>query len=81
MVIDGNTKFTFAEYIKKITELLTEKGYLIFESQATDAYEEDRFKPKMELLKKHFEIKEDRIVISEYPINVPKRIFLVLRKK
>jgi len=79
--IDGNTKFTFSEYIQKITELLTEKGYLIFESQATDTDETERFKPKMESLKKYFEIIEERIVLSEYPINVPKRIFLVLRKK
>ena len=47
--IDGNTKFTFKEYISKINDLLTEKGHLIFESQATDAYEPERFEPKNEL--------------------------------
>ncbi len=79
--IDGNTKFTFKEYISKIIQLLANDGYLIFESQATDAYNSKRFEPKFELLKKHFEIVENRIVYSEYPVNVPDRIFLILKNK
>tara|TARA_B100000953_G_scaffold298143_1_gene294356 strand:- start:387 stop:1085 length:699 start_codon:yes stop_codon:yes gene_type:complete len=79
--IDGNTKFTFVEYISKIHELLENNGMLIFESQAADAYEENRFVPKREQIKKIFTIIEDRVIFSEYPVNVPKRIFLILKKK
>ena len=79
--IDGNTKFTFTEYIEKITNILNDNGILIFESQAADAYDKSKFKPKIELLNEKFNIIEDRIVLSEYPVNVPERIFLILEKK
>lgn len=78
--IDGNTKFTFSQYIEKIYNLLEQDGILIFESQAIDAYYTDRFKPKLENLKKLFEVIENKIVKSEYPANVPNRVFLVLKK-
>ncbi len=78
--IDGNTKFVFFQYIEKIHNLLSENGILIFESQAIDAYYPERFKPKLEKLQSLFEIIENKIVKSEYPINVPNRIFLVLKK-
>ncbi len=78
--IDGNTKFTFSQYIEKIYNLLDQDGILVFESQAIDAYYPDRFKPKLENLKKLFEIIENKIVQSEYPENVPNRIFLILKK-
>lgn len=79
--IDGNTKFTFSEYIEKIYGLLLNDGYLIFESQAADAYEPERLEPKLEILKKYFNIVEKKTVESEYPVNVPKRIFIILKKK
>jgi SAM-dependent methyltransferase len=79
--IDGNTKFTFSEYVQKIVSLLTSDGILVFESQAADAYDKNKFQPKFEFLKKHFEILENRIISSEYPINVPNRIFLILKNK
>jgi len=79
--IDGNTKFTFSEYIEKIYGLLLNGGYLIFESQAADAYEPERLEPKLEILKKYFNIVEKKTVESEYPVNVPKRIFIILKKK
>jgi len=79
--IDGNTKFTFEEYIEKIFHLLLRNGILIFESQAADAYNKNKFKPKLEFLLEKFNILEERIVSSEYPINVPNRIFMILKKK
>ena len=79
--IDGNTKFTFEEYIEKIFNLLLKNGILIFESQAADAYDKNKFKPKLEFLLKKFDVLEERIVTSEYPINVPNRIFMILKKK
>jgi len=78
--IDGNTKFTFREYIKKILDLLNNDGFLIFETVSTDTYEPKLFKPKLELLKTYFKILEDRMIESEYPINVPQRRFLVLER-
>lgn len=79
--IDDNTKFNFEEYIKKILTLLKEKGVLLFESQAIDALVPTAFEPKMKILERYFDIIENRMVESEYPVNVPKRIFLVLAKK
>ncbi len=78
--IDGNTKFTFEEYIEKIIKLMKNDGYLMFETVSTDTYEPRIFLPKLEFLKKHFEIIEDKLVKSEYPINVPERRFLILKK-
>jgi len=78
--IDGNTKFTFIEYIQKILDLLKNEGHLMFETVSTDTFEPRIFKPKLEFLKKKFIILEDKMVKSEYPINVPERRFLVLKK-
>jgi 2-polyprenyl-3-methyl-5-hydroxy-6-metoxy-1,4-benzoquinol methylase len=78
--IDGNTKFTFKEYISKIYELLNNKGILVFETVAPDTYEPRLFKPKFEILKQTFTILKDHMVKTEYPINVPERRFLVLKK-
>ena len=79
--IDGLTKFTFTEYIQKIANLLNEHGILAFESQAKDAYYLEKFKPKLEIMEKNFDVLEQKIVKSEYPVNVPKRYFLILQKK
>lgn len=79
--IDKNTKFNFTEYIQKILFLLKEKGILIFESQAEDVLIPGKFEPKMKFLQKYFNTIDNRMVKSEYPINVPERIFLVLEKK
>ena len=79
--IDGNTKFTFKEYISKIYELLTENGLLMFETVAPDTFEPRLFIPKLEFLKEKFTILEDRMVKTEYPINVPERRFLILKKR
>lgn len=78
--IDGNTSFTFREYVEKIIQLLKHSAYLIFETVSQDAYNPKRFKPKLELLKNYFTILDDRMVKSEYPINVPERRFLILQK-
>lgn len=78
--IDGNTKFTFKEYIEKIIKLMKNNGYLMFETVSTDTYEPRIFLPKLQFLKKHFEVIEDKMVKSEYPINVPERRFLILKK-
>ena len=78
--IDKNTKFNFEEYIEKIYNFLKINGYLIFESQAADNMPPEKFKPKFEHLKRKFKIIEERIVHSEYPVNVPNRIFLILQK-
>ena len=78
--IDGNTKFTFEEYIQKIYNLLNENGLLMFETVSPDTYEPKLFQPKLKLLKKKFIVLEDKMVKSEYPKNVPERRFLILRK-
>ena len=78
--IDGNTKFTFEEYIQKIYNLLNENGFLIFETVSPDTYEPRLFQPKLKLLKKKFVVLEDKMVESEYPKNVPERRFLILKK-
>ena len=52
----------------------------MFETVSTDTYEPRIFLPKLQFLKKHFEVIEDKMVKSEYPINVPERRFLVLKK-
>ena len=79
--IDDNTEFNFKEYIQKILSLLKDDGILIFESQAIDAIIPQKFEPKMKILEELFTILENRKVESEYPLNVPERIFLVLQKK
>ena len=79
--IDGNTKFNFTEYIEKILSLLAPEGLLIFESQALDNIPPTKFMPKLEFLKTKFSILENRKVFSEYPINIPERIFLILQKR
>lgn len=78
--IDKNTKFNFQEYIDKILSLLKNKGILIFENQAADMMPETKFDPKLEILKKYFKILDKKKVYSEYPVNVPERILLVLEK-
>lgn len=35
----------------------------------------------MEIIKQFFTILENRNVKSEYPLNVPERLFLILKKK
>ena len=79
--IDDNTTFNFGEYIQKILFLLSSGGLLIFESQALDVLVPSKFQSKLEILEKYFIISEKRKVSSEYPTNVPERIFLVLEKK
>ena len=79
--IDSNTTFNFEEYIQKILFLLSSGGLLIFESQALDVLVPSKFQSKLEILEKYFIISEKRKVSSEYPTNVPERIFLVLEKK
>ena len=78
--IDGNTSFNFCEYITKIASLLKKGSILIFESQAIDAMIPKKFEPKLKILNDNFTIIEDRMVKSEYPINVPERRFLIFRK-
>lgn len=78
--IDQNTKFNFFEYIDKILQLLTPTGILIFECQAADMIPPSKFDPKLDHLKTCFKILEQKIVKSEYPVNVPERIFLVLQR-
>ena len=78
--IDQNTKFNFNEYIEKIRILLNDNGILIFESQAMDNLPPSKFNQKFNVLKNFFTVLEDKIILSEYPVNVPKRKFLVLEK-
>jgi len=79
--IDDNTDFNFLQYIKKIIRLLNHNGVLIFESQALDAFIPGGFDAKREILNEYFEKLEERRVKSEYPLNVPERIFLILKKR
>ena len=78
--IDGNTKFSFKEYIDKIKKLLKDDGILIFESQAVDSMISEQFEQKFNFLKLNFDVLEKRKISSEYPINVPMRDFLILKK-
>jgi len=78
--IDGNTKFNFNEYVSKILSLLNDDGLLMFETMAQDTFEPKLFEPKLKILKTKFTILEDKLVDTEYPINVPQRRFLILKK-
>ena len=78
--IDQNTKFNFHEYIEKILSSLKEGGLLIFVAQAADMMPNTKFLPKLKFLEKNFEIIENRLVKSEYPVNVPERFLLILKK-
>lgn len=78
--IDGNTEFTFEEYIGKIEDLLNEEGYLMWETISPDTYDPELFKPKRTILEKKFTLLEEKMVKSEYPVNVPERRFLVFQK-
>ena len=78
--IDKNTKFNFYEYLDKILDLLQKDGLLIFESQAIDVLRKSQFDEKFEILKSHFNILKNTMVNSEYPVNVPQRFFLVLKR-
>ena len=77
--IDGNTEFTFDEYIKKIQGLLNEGGHLMWETISPDTYDPELFKPKRLILEKKFTLLEEKMVKSEYPVNVPERRFLVFQ--
>ncbi len=79
--IDGNTKFTFQEYMDKIYSLLKAGGLLIFESQAIDVVKPELFEPKLKVFNEQYKILDDKMVPSNYPVNVKERRFLVLRKK
>jgi len=78
--IDGNTEFSFFEYIDKIFDLMNTNGYLIFESQAIDMILKKKFIIKKEYLQKKFNIIENRIIPSTYPITVKERHLLILQK-
>lgn len=78
--IDDNMDFSFKQYIEKIWNLLKNDGLVLFESQALDAFVPGAFDEKREFIKKYFQIIEEKKVSSEYPINVPERFFLVLKK-
>ena len=78
--IDGNTTLNFDEYIDKIKKLLKDDGILIFEGQAIDSMISEQFEQKFNFLKLNFDVLEKRKISSEYPINVPMRDFLILKK-
>jgi len=78
--IDGNTKFNFEEYIEKINNLLNKDGLVIFESQAIDSMITQKFEEKFRILERRFEILEKRKISSEYPVNIPERDFVILKK-
>ena len=78
--IDDNTKFNFKEYVNKIKNLLNNDGILIFESQAIDSMISEQFEQKFNFLKLNFDVLERRKISSEYPVNVPMRDFLILKK-
>ena len=79
--IDGKTKFTFIEYTKKIQDLLKPDGLLMWETVSMDTYDPELFDPKRKIFEEFFNLLEERMVKSEYPVNVPERRFLVLKKK
>jgi spermidine synthase len=77
--IDGNTEFTFDEYVGKIQRLLNKGGHLMWETISPDTYDPELFKPKRTVLEKRFTLLDERMVKSEYPVNVPERRFLVFQ--
>ena len=80
MFLTDNTKFNFSEYIQKILDLLNDGGIVIFESQAIDTMVSEKFEEKFRFLDGKFEVLEKRKIVSEYPVNVPYRDFVVLKK-
>jgi hypothetical protein len=60
---------------------LNDDGLLIFVAQAADMMPDTKFLPKLNFLEKNFDIIENRLVKSEYPINVPERFLLILKNK
>ena len=79
--IDGKTKFTFIEYTKKIQDLLKPDGLLMWETVSMYTYDPELFDPKRKIFEEFFNLLEERMVKSEYPVNVPERRFLILKKK
>jgi 2-polyprenyl-3-methyl-5-hydroxy-6-metoxy-1,4-benzoquinol methylase len=77
--IDGNTEFTFEEYVGKIQILLNKGGHLMWETISPDTYDPELFKPKRTILEKRFTLLEEKMVKSEYPVNVPERRFIVFQ--
>lgn len=78
---DGNTQYTFPQYIKKISHLLKKKGLLVFESQAADMIEKERYAEKRAHLAKHFTFLSEKRMRSYYPRGIPYRHFLILKKR
>ena len=52
----------------------------MFETISPDTYDPKQFEPKRRLLEDRFTLLEEKMVKSEYPINVPERRFLVFEK-
>ena len=53
----------------------------MWETVSMDTYDPELFDPKRKIFEKSFNLLEERMVKSEYPVNVPERRFLVLQKK
>ena len=68
IVLSVNKKFQWLIIDRNEFPKLSENGLKKFES-------------KLEIMKKNFDVLEQSIVKSEYPVNVPKRYFLILQRK
>ena len=53
----------------------------MWETVSMDTYDPELFDPKRKVFEEFFNLLEERMVKSEYPVNVPERRFLVLKKK
>ena len=51
----------------------------MWETISPDTYDPELFKPKRLILEKKFTLLEEKMVKSEYPVNVPERRFLVFQ--
>ena len=65
----------------KIQDLLKPDGLLMWETVSMDTYDPELFDPKRKIFEEFFNLLEERMVKSEYPVNVPERRFLILKKK
>ena len=79
-VADRINTLKFKEYIDKILSMMKDDGLIFFESQAEDILL-NKFGPKLDYLKEKFEILLEKNIESTYPIKVPKRVFIIGRKK
>lgn len=75
---EETSNWNFTQYLNRLKEMLNDKGYLFFESQASDVLHK-KIKQKEIILRKMFELVNKKEFYDNYPIK-QKRLFYVFRK-